>query len=866
MRVPPPLLRRAVLKHLTRHRWQAACAIVGVALGVAVFVAIDLANASAVASFEQSTETVFGRATHRVVGGPAGLDERVATRLVRELGLTAAPVLETPTRLISPPQPRDRAPRVLRLFGIDPLAEIPFRPFLGRSAVAGGSDRSKSIDLPRFLLDPQAALLAAETARELGLSVGDRFKIRLGAASQTLTLAGTFAPDDPAAQSAVADLLVVDLATAQELQGKLGVLSHLDLDLAGDDQAIASELSRIRAILPADAEVVTTAARARETLAMTRAFRTNLAALSLLALVCGAFLIYNTLRFAVVQRRTLFGTLRALGTTRGEILGLVLTEALGIGVLGTALGIGAGVVIGRGLLRLVTQTINDLYFVLDVQGLAISPRTFGLALLLGLGATLAAALGPALEATTVAPRAALLRSDLEFRSRRGLLRAATLGLLLILSGAALLVASSRIASSFAALFLVLLGWALICPPLTVAALSLIRRPLGALFGPLGRMAAGGVEAGLSRTGVAIAALAVAIAVAVGVGTTISSFRGSVSRWLRLSLPSDLYVAPAVGGGGFLGADLPRSLEQLALSIPGVERVRTVRRAEVSSPRGVVRLVAVDPEPDSIDLSTLGDRAEVWRRFARGEGVLASEPLARRLGLTVGDSLTLRTAQGPRAFPVLATYVDYASDRGIVMFDAAAYQRLFRDPRISGLSIDVDANADPYAVGREFRRRAALEPEPLLLAIQSSRELLRASLAVFDRTFLVTSVLRTLAGVVAFLGVLAALLARELERTRELAVLRALGLTPAQVTVLIAGETGILGLAAGLLALPLGIALAWMLLEVVNRRSFGWSADLVVTPGPLFAAVGLALLAAGLASLGPAFRMARTPPALALRDE
>src|SRR4030095_13879335 len=190
---------------------------------------------------------------------------------------------------------------------------------------------------------------------------------------------------------------------------------------------------------------------------MTKAFRLNLTALSLLALVCGVFLIYNTMTFSVVQRRGTIGTLRALGVTRREIFVPVLGEALVVAVLGTATGLVSGVILGRGLVRLVTQTINDLYFVFSVRELAVPAMTLFEGAAIGIGATLLAAVVPAIEATQAPPRAGRTRSVLEARLRRVLPRAALLGAGLLLLGAGLLALSGRnLAPSFGGLVAVVL--------------------------------------------------------------------------------------------------------------------------------------------------------------------------------------------------------------------------------------------------------------------------------------------------------------------------------------------------------------------------------------------------------------------------
>ncbi len=582
------LLVRSSLRYLLRRPWQFGLAVVGVALGVAVVVSIGLANASASRAFTLSTEAITGRATHQVVGGPRGLPDDAFRRLTIEAGIErAAPVVEDwvafplKSALASPVNPATgrRPSRAFHLLGVDPFSEGPFRSYLGP---AGGAPRDGSAaveaGLGALLTRPGTVVMAAGTAAELGLHPGDTFTVRAAGVLRRLELAGTLAPRDADARRAVSDLLLTDIASAQETLGRVGRLDRIDLLLA-PGAAGKRELAQAAAVLPAGAQILPAAGRTRTTEEMTRAFRLNLTALSLLALVCGVFLIYNTMTFSVVQRRTWIGTLRALGVSRREIFALVLGEAAVVAVLGTATGLGAGVLLGRGLVRLVTQTISDLYLVVSVRELAVSPSILLLGALLGIGATLLAALVPALEATQAPPRAALLRSTLEGRLRRSLPRATALGFALLALGGILLALPGGLALSFGGLFAVILGFALLTPVATVLLMGLLRRPLGTLLGVLGRMAAGGVVASLSRTAVAIAALVIAVSVTVGIGVMIDSFRQTtVVRWLAMTLQSDVYVAVPSRAGGFAGVDLDPEVARQAMALPGVAGGHTIRTA------------------------------------------------------------------------------------------------------------------------------------------------------------------------------------------------------------------------------------------------------------------------------------------------
>ncbi len=599
---------------------------------------------------------------------------------------------------------------------------------------------------------------------------------------------------------------------------------------------------------------------------MIAAFDVNLTALSLLALIFGMFLIYNAVTFSVVQRRGLLGRLRALGVTRGQLLRLILSEAAWIGAAGAVLGLGLGVVLARGLVRLVTRTINDLYFTVSVEGVALEPVLVAKAAALGVGATLLAALPPALEAASSSPRLAMLRSVTESRMRRMVPRAAALGVSTAVAGGILIALSGRnLVVSFTAFFLIVSGMALVTPWATTLLMRVLRPLTRVGGGSLGLMASRGVVNALSRTAPAIAALVVAVSVTVGLGVMIQSFRGTLVRWLDGTLRADVYVSlPGPTASRALGTLWPELVDEYG-SHPEVVGLSTYRGVDVVAADGPFRLVALDLDPRGEGAFDFvgGDDESVMRAFQAAEGAIVSEPYAFRRGLGVGDPVTLPTPGGPRDLPILGVFYDYGSEQGTVIVSRAVYDRFFDDPGVTSLGLFLGPEADSEAVVRQL---LAAVPEGRTVLVRTDDVLRSASLEVFDRTFEVTAVLRLLAFIVAFVGVLSALMALELERARELGVLRATGLTPGQVWRLVVTQTGLIGFAAGVLAVPMGLVLSVVMIFVINKRSFGWTLEMEVGPEVVAQAIALALVGALLAGLYPAWRMSRTSPAVALRGE
>lgn len=824
----------------------------GVAMGVGVVVAIDLAIQSSREAFRVSTEAVAGRATHQIVGSGTGIPDSIFTILRVDKGLRAsAPVVDG--YVSSPELPG----RPLRVLGVDPFSEESFRPFL--------VGQSSGLEISALLTGNRMAVLSSGLLADLGVGEGDRFDVVVNGRGSTLEVAGILSPGDDFSRRGIRDLLVLDLSHGQEILGLQGRLSRIDLILpegpAGD-----TALGDLEGWLPDGTRVVSTGTRSAVLSEMIRAFDLNLTALSLLALIFGMFLIYNTMTFSVVQRRSLLGSLRALGVTRREIMGLVLGEAALLGTVGTGLGLVLGIVLGRGLVTLVTRTINDLYFVLSVESLTLPPEALLKGAGLGLVAALAASFPPALEATLSPPRATLTRSVLEERAKKAVPRAALLGGILLLVGVGCLALPSRsIFLAFGGLFGIVMGLALLAPVTTAVAMRILTPWAHRAIGILGVMATRGVVAAMSRTAPAVAALVVAVSVTVGLGTMITSFRETVVRWLDGTLQADIYVSVPGPVSSRPQGTLDPALVESLLRGDGLVGFSTYREAILESAEGSVRAVALDLHP-------LGERAfdfkegggdRAFRQFRHEEGFFLSESFAYRRGLSVGDTLLLPSDRGAMTGHVVGVFFDYGSDQGVVMMSRATYDRYWTDRDITSLGLFVGEGVPVDSVVAALQDRTG---DLQAVLIRSNRALKSASLDIFDRTFAITGVLRLLAFVVAFIGVLSALMALQLERGRELGVLRAHGLTPGQIWQLVTVQTGLMGLVAGILAVPAGLVLALVMIFVVNKRSFGWTLQLELGPSILIQAVLLALVGALLAGVFPSWRMSRTSPALALREE
>jgi len=831
------LQAKLAVRFAQKHRWHSILSIVGIALGIAVVLSIDIANESARRALRMSSEAIASGSTHYIQGGPQGIDETLYTQLRVNLGIRGLnPVVSGYVRLDD---------ERFMLLGIDPLSDI------GRN----GSPHANKADPGLLLRTNNAALILASTAQRLGIRVPSVIHVRISGIERSLHIIDTIEPTNELQQQGLRNVLITDISVAQDILGMIGKLSRIDVHAVDPDF--------IDRILPPPLTLIPNRTRGRNMEQMTRAFHLNLSALSLLALVIGAFLIYNTMTLAVLQRREQFAVLRTLGMTQRQLFAGIVLEALLLATVGLAIGTLSGIWLARALLYLVSGTINDLYFLVEVQSASITTESMVKTAILAVGATVGAAWHPAWEAMRTTPAMNRIRSHVEDEARRGSRRMIMAGTgLWCASGIVLLLSGQSIVAGFAALFMIIMGFALVTPTVMISALGLLNPVLYRHLGLVGRMAVRGVNSSLSRTRVAVAALAIAVSAVVGVSVMISSFRLSVDHWLSSFLRADIYISQ-------LPSHLESGIDQRVIARisadPGVETVSTGRWVTLQGRQDFVRLYAVDLEREAFRSFQLvhEENDEIWPAFSRGDSVIVSEPYAFRHDLVVGDDILLPTRDGDNTFEVVGVFYDYGTDQGVVALHRSTYDRHWNDPVVSSISLYLKDQVAPQQFVDRLNNDQSINQS---LRVRSNRAVRERSMQIFDRTFAITDILRLLAIIIAVVGILSALMAIQLERAREFAVLRATGLSPGQLWGLVTTESGLMGLLAGILACPLGLVTAWVLIHIINRRSFGWSMDLHIHAGPWITALLLSIVAAVVAGAYPALRMARMRTAEALRYE
>jgi putative ABC transport system permease protein len=848
------IFRWHVLRHLRRHPLLGLLNIVSVALGVSVYLATQIANHSANRAFAATINLVAGKAELEITAPAGHLPETSFPAVSTTIGVAAATPLVR--GFVTLP---DFPGEYLQILGIDVFTNAPFRTF--EPTNIGAAD----FDIQRWLGAPGSIALSEEFVRRHKLKAGDKIRARVGAADRELQI-GFILRSEEALDPHFA---AIDIGWAQELFGRRGELSRIQLKLR-NPQDRETTIGALRKILPSDARIAAPQQRTEEVDKMLGGFELNLTAMSLVSMLVGMFLIYNTVSASVVRRHHEIGVLRSLGATRREVRALFLGEAVTLGAIGSFLGLIGGLLLARSLVGAVTKTISSIYVMVNAREIALQPWMLAVAWIIGVGSVIISAWAPAQAAANEEPVRALhggARLERSVHPSSGWLIAGVLSLLLATLCSFLALSTGPRWLSFGAAFLVLAGFSFLVPRLTFH----FSTALGKLFRSLRRrqralpvepeLAAANLARSLSRNSITIAALAVAVAMTVGVSVMVFSFRRTVETWINDTLVADLFIGPAsneIAGGAFV----PPAAVQFFANHPAVDAVDTFREIELPMGDENVIVAVISGQRRHFQF-VRGDDKTLMDGF-RGEAcVLVSESFARRHRLRENDAIELKTPEGSRKFQVPGIFYDYMRDQGIVYMTAQNFTRFWHDDRVHSLAVYLKPNGSAEALTDAFRAQFSRDGQYMIFSNQSLR---RRIFEIFDQTFAVTYILLTIAVFVAVTGIFLSLTILIAERQRELAVLRAIGGSAAQIRKLVLWETAMIGVLAAAVGTASGICLSLVLTGVINRAFFGWTIRLAFPWRSLAFTPAWIIGAALLAGVIPAWCAGRLVLAESLRNE
>jgi putative ABC transport system permease protein len=860
------LFRFLTWRHFLRHRLRTLLTVLGIVLGVAVIVAIAIVNRTLVGSFQSTIDLIAGKAVLQVENGESGFRESLFPAIRDTAGIRdAAPTVQGFLPLIGFKGEK------LYVYGVDTLADSAIRE---HEFVGGAFDLDGALD---FIAEPDSVALTESFSRRLNLPVGSAIRLATSRGVREYTVRALLS-ERGAAKVFGGSFALMDLPVAQIALGKEGKLDVVDLTL---EEGVGVEAARRRldGRLGGAAQVQRPRERGEQVESLTTSFRVGLFFVSLIALFVGFFLIFNTVSVSVVQRKREIGTLRCLGVLRKQILLLFLTEALAIACAGSVAGIFAGVFLANAALLFVGQTVNSLFFQIDLAGSGVALREVWIGFSGGIGVSLLAALYPAWQAARVTPlessRQAVWRPRARGVSRPSL---AGLGLLLASSALAWIAPSAssggveKFTLGVVAMMFFLLGLCFLSPLFVFWWAGLFWRAISRLPSIPGflrneaRLACDSLRRAPGRSGITIATLMISLAAIFTVAAFVTSVRESLLLWVDRMVTADLVVHSGAKTAGPLNVAVKEELGARFEALPGVEVVDFYRLIR-SNYEGKPIMIESFSARRSARVRTLpmitGDGRTALKQMAEEKGVLVSESFHGKFGKGSGDTIRLATPSGFVSFPILGIYVDYSSDSGSVLIERELYKRFWGDDLVDAFDLWLGRGADEQAIIRKINEDYG---EQYQLFVSTHRELKENVIKLMEQSFSVNYAVEIVAVVVAIFSVINTLLASVLDRTREIGVLRAIGATKKQLRGMIMAEAGWIGLLGGVLGLVAGTIMSYHHVVYNTRFLTGWSfqyyfpAEVAVVS--LVASVVLCLLA----GYFPAKRAASIPIVAAIGYE
>ena len=839
------LLYRLILRPLFRQPGRALVIFFAVALGDAAVVAIDLAGDAAAGSFHSSMETLAGNDDFEVTAA-GGLPEAIVARLARlPYALRVSPRIEDHAMVAGTGQ-------TVPLIGVDVVAEAN-----NEGTLAGDATADEGFE---HLNDPDAVWVTPGLKK----AVGDNIQLLINDHTRQYVVRGLI----PNSAHIGTDAILMDIGAAQLATGKSGRVDRILIKIP-DANNFDLWQSRLHEALPGgvllNAQGNETAANRR----MLAAFRWNLRMLSGIALLVGAFLIYNAVSVSVVRRRADIGIMRALGASRNAVTVAFLFEAALFGILGSLAALPLGRVLAAGAVGMLSTTVNALYVSSSPGAMMLSAGSVILALAAGIGVAVASALAPAREASMVPPTEAMARGRREFDARVDRKRDAWIGLLLAALGTVIAqgppIEGKPLLGYLSALLFVAAA-ALAAPLLVYRATLAGSVELRRLLGVEALLASRSLGGSLRRTSVLVAALATAIAMMTSVGIMVGSFRQTVLTWLDSELPADLYLAPAGAMGGDLHPTIAPEVADRIAATPGVESVGRLRAYEIQY-QGLPTTLAGASQGRHAprqNLTFLSRRrnAEILQELAAGNNVVVSEPFANKHHVKPGDAITLPLGEQRVSFRVIDIFYDYGHEAGYIVMDWDTLHRYLPDSAPTNLAVYLAPGAEAEQTRAAIQKAIANQS----LMMLSNRQIRHQAIRVFDQTFAITYAVEAISILVAIGGVAGALISIVIDRRREFGVLRYLGGTSAQIRKLILVEAGLIGILANVLGLVLGYVLSLVLVYVINKQSFGWTIQFHWPVAVILGSLSIVYVATVLAGLFPARLAVRLDPMEVVHEE
>ena len=841
------MIRAISLRRMLEHKLRTTLTILGIALGVAGFIAVQMITATLSDSFSRMIDQVAGRVQLQITSGETGVEESVLKQIQGQPDLYAAlPVIQAVTR--------SESGQTMLVLAVDTLNDKVARDYKMKDKT--GAEISDPL---LFLNARNAILLSRDFAQRYHIKIDEPLTLVTSQGKTTFMVRGLLEPQG-AAEAFGGNFALMDIYAAQLLFGREGKFDSIDLMLKPgvDIEAVREKISRL---LGGKYEVMHPQERSSGVENMMLSFHLGLALLAVIVLAMGIFIIINTVMTTVLQRKREIGMQRMVGVTRWGLWGLFSLEGVLFGFAGSVVGIAAGYFMGREAVLYFASSVSSMFVIVDLSRVSFHWDLALEGVMLGVLVSLGASLYPAWRATRITPLE-VVGSDYSLSKGKGIaLRRWLIVLVPALSAVVYLTFAPfgfQLNGTRLLLIALFLTFISVTPFVMYVLLRIARLLVGGQSSVLARLAAENILRDLGRAAMTVAAFMVGLAVMIEIYLFVTGSKTQIVDWINDALKADLLVTSSTNIASRDAIPIAPELGDELLKVPGVRAVTAFRLMMTDYNHNRIALASMDFDKNMNDdrlQFVEGDRATALRRLKANEAVVVTQNLVLRQNLKGATKITLDTPEGKRDFPIAGVVMDYASEQGVVHLNRSLYVQVFKDPMVTDFEVFLKPGYALTAV-----RDAIFQNEKVKqhfgLYVLTNREFKGLILTAIDQLFALAYSLEVLAMIIAFMGIINNLLATVVDRTREIAVIRSIGATRSQVARIFLFQAGLLAISGTLISVVAGFSLGKVQLGRVTLLFVGWAMPLTFSWSHLLPLLGAAIFVGLLAGVIPARVAAR----------
>lgn len=796
------LLKLLTIRNIKNEKFMTFLSVLGVALGIGLFIGVKVASDRAIASFESEIKGVNPKVNYEIfdISG-LDFDEKIYGDVLR-IEERSFPITKVKGSLKGGKEAVD-------INGIDIVKSLQFLNI----------DIKKSYDLERLYRDFNGVIVTKKFFNKHALHKNDIVTVSVYDREYPLKIV-----DVVDTELLTPNTVIMDIGNFQEYFKKSGYMTRIDLAI---DEKKADEIKKF---LPPHLSIEKKDYLIRNQKAVVASFRYNLQFVSLIAILVGMFLLYNTIFISVVKRRTEIGILRSLGSDKKTIIMLFTIHGVLLGFVGSLLGIMLGQIIAYFSVIAVQKTVSTMYSAISISEYMVTLSDALKSLILGLLVSFVASVIPSFEASKIKPHETSREGSFEGRYRKYLKFFTLIGLFFVFSGALLSYIEYRQVPfsfpylSYGGILLIIFGFTCVAPFHLIMMLKIIKKPMEKIFGAMGKITIGDMHGSVYRFSIALMSVAITSALIVALLTLIFSFRSSLKKWIENTITADVYIKPLSCTSNYcfqaMSDEVFTTIEQFP-EVAGVDRYR-VLQVELFGKKiitgfgdtGLSRRLA-----GSHYFSK--ENEDCMKELEKDQHVAISEYLGTKYGLKRGDTIELQTPKGKQSFIVTDIFTSYSTTSGFMYLDRRWLKQYWELDDATQVSVYVKKGYDVETFIRKLKDKFS---ETYSIDIMNNQQLRQKILTIFDRTFAITYAIELIAILVSLIGVINTLLVLVFEKKREISTLRYLGMSWRQLRdnlILSAGITGIAGIILGLM---IGYIMSMIFIHVVNKISFGWEIE------------------------------------------